>query len=206
MQKVASNLLKTNYRSSFLTTARDQETIWRKLFVESRPYSDQLKRLLIVNTPDCLDRSQEQYQRVIGKYSIKDMKDAQYIKTVPKISFGEHEDVKSYILLEFDDVTPSANPRYRNCIVSFSIICHLDYWEMENYDLRPWMIAGYIDGILNDTRLSGIGKLQFLGASQLVLNEHLGGVLLRYLATNSEANDSENLDNEKPGPQDLNSN
>lgn len=206
MQRVASNLLKTNYRSSFLTTARDQETIWRKLFVESRPYSDQLKRLLIVNTPDCLDRSQEQYQRVIDRYSIKDMKDAQYIKTVPKISFGEHEDVKSYVLLEFDDVAPAANPRYRNCVVSFSIICHLDYWEMENYDLRPWMIAGYIDGILNDTRLSGIGKLQFLGASQLVLNEHLGGVLLRYLATNSEANDSENLDNEKPGPQDLNSN
>lgn len=206
MQRVASNLLRTNYRSSFLSTAKDQEAIWRKLLVESRPYSDMLKRLLIVNAPDCLDRTQEQYQRTIDKYSVKDMKDAQYIKTVPKISFGEHEDVKSYVLLEFDDVAPSNNPQYRNCVVSFSIICHLDYWEMDNYELRPWMIAGYIDGILNDARLSGIGKLQFLGASQLVLNEYLGGVLLRYLATNSEATDSKNLDNEKPGPQDLNAN
>lgn len=203
MHKTASNMLKTNYRSTFLSTAKDQETIWRKLLVESRPYSDKLKRLLIVNAPNCLDMTQEQYQRTIQKYTIKDMKDAQYIKTVPKLSFGEHEDVKSYVLLEFDDFAPSTNPRYRNCVITFSIICHLDYWTMDDYELRPWMIAGYIDGILNDAKLSGIGTLQFLGASQIILNEYLGGVMLRYTATHSEADDSENIDNDYPGPQDL---
>lgn len=193
MKKVASNLLETNYRSTFLSCGKDQELIWRKLLVESKPYSDKLKRLLIINTPDCLDRTQAQYQDKINTYTIKKMKDEQYIKAVPKLSFGEHEEVKSYIMLEFDDFTPTQNPEYRDCVISFSIICHLDYWEMEDYQLRPWMIAGYIDGILNEARLSGIGTLQFLGASQLVLNEYLGGVLIRYVATHSENSDSEKI-------------
>lgn len=203
MKHIGSNILRSNYKSTFLSCAKDQETIWRKLLVESKPYSDKLKRLLIINTPNCLDRTQSQYQDIIDSYNIKKMKDEQYIKAVPKLSFGEHEEVKSYIMLEFDDFTPSENPQYRNCVISFSIISHLDYWEMDDYELRPWLIAGYIDGILNNTKLSGIGTLQFMGASQIVLNEYLGGVLLRYVATHSEADDSENIDNTKPAPQDL---
>ena len=203
MKHVASNILRTNYKSTFLSHAEDQETIWRKLFVESRPYSDMLKKLLIINTPDCLDRTQDQYQRKIEQYTIKDLHDNQYIKATPKLSFGEHEEVKSYIMLDFVDFSPSENPRYRNCVISFTIISQLDYWELDDYQLRPWMIAGYVDGIMNDTRLSGIGKLQFLGAQQLVLNEYLGGVMLRYSASHSEADDSQNIDNTKPAPQDL---
>ena len=202
MKRVASNLLETNYRSTFLSCGKDQELIWRKLLVESKPYSDKLKRLLIINTPDCLDRTPAQYQDKINTYTIKKMKDEQYIKAVPKLSFGEHEEVKSYIMLEFDDFTPTQNPEYRDCVISFSIICHLDYWEMEDYQLRPWMIAGYIDGILNEARLSGIGTLQFLGASQLVLNEYLGGVLIRYVATHGH-DDEGHVNSKLPAPQDL---
>ena len=131
------------------------------------------------------------------------MKDEQYIKSIPKLSFGEHEEVKSYILLEFDDFTPSDNPEYRNCVISFTIISQLDYWELDDYELRPWLIAGYIDGILNETKLSGIGTLQFMGASQVVLNEYLGGVILRYVATHSDADDSERIIQSLPAPQNL---
>ena len=203
MKHVDSNILRTNYKSTFLSHAEDQETIWRKLFVESRPYSDMLKKLLIINTPDCLDKTQDQYQRKIEQYTIKDLHDNQYIKATPKLSFGEHEEVKPYIMLDFDDFSPTENPRSRNCVISFTIISQLDYWELDDYQLRPWMIAGYVDGIMNDTRLSGIGKLQFLGAQQLALNEYLGGVMLRYSASHSEADDSQNIDNTKPAPQDL---
>lgn len=199
MRKVASNILKKNFSSTFTSISTDQETIWRKLLVESKPYSDKLKKLLIINTPNCLDPTQEQFQRKINQYTIKDMIDNQYIKVIPKLSFGEHEEVKSYVLLEFDDFTPTSNPQYRDCVISFSIICHLDYWDMNDYKLRPWEIAGYIDGILNGEKLSGIGTLQFLGASQLVLNEYLGGVLLRYIATNSDlSNDVDKVDNNLP--------
>lgn len=203
MKHIASNMLQKNFKSTFVSCAKDQETIWRKLLVESRPYSDKLKKLLIINTPDCLDASQAQYQQVIEDYTIKRMKDEQYIKAIPKLSFGEHEEVKSYILLEFDDFTPSDNPEYRNCTISFTIISQLDYWELDDYELRPWLIAGYIDGILNETKLSGIGTLQFMGASQVVLNEYLGGVVLRYMATHSDADDSERIIPNLPAPQNL---
>lgn len=198
MKKVGSNLLKKNFRSSFLSCSNDQETIWRKLLVESKPYSDKLKKLLIINASDCLDDTQVQYQQKIREYTVKDMKDDQYIKAVPKLSFGEHEEVKSYILLEFDDFVPTDNPMYRDCVISFSIVCHLDYWEMDDYKLRPWEIAGYIDGILDNEHLSGIGTLQFIGASQLVLSEYLGGVVLRYVATHSKNDDSEKVNPDLP--------
>lgn len=187
--RVKAQTLAKDFKSSFLSAEKDQEAIWKKLFVESKPYSDKLKRLLIVNQPDCLDESKVQYRKVIDNLSLKGMKDQGYLRVVPKLAFGEHEEIKSYIILEFDDYTPSDNPQYRNCVISFTIISHLDYWEMDDYKLRPHQIAGYIDGILDGTKLSGIGTLQFLGASQLILNEYLGGILLRYVATHEKKED-----------------
>ncbi len=202
--KKTSALLAKNFKSTFLSCETDQETIWRKLFVESRPYSDKLKKLLIINTADCLDEEQVQYQEIINNYNLQDLKDKQYIKNVPKLEFGEHEEVKAYILLEFDDFIPTTNPHFRDCTITFSIICHLDYWELDDYKLRPYQIAGYIDGMLNETKLSGIGTLQFMGASELVMNEYLGGIVLRYIATHGRPDDSETLDPDLPSYQDLN--
>ena len=42
-------------------------------------------------------------------------------------------------------------------MVNFDIICHTDYWNLGDYRLRPLKIAGYIDGILNKSKLTGIG-------------------------------------------------
>ena len=198
-----SALLANNFKSTFLSCEVDMETIWRKLFVESRPYSDKLKRLLVINTPNCLDEQQIQFQDEIEKANLVFLKDKQYIKNVPKLSFGEHEEVRSYILLEFDDFIPSGNSYYRDCTISITIISHLDYWELDDYKLRPYQIAGYIDGILNETKLSGIGTLQFMGASEIILNEYLGGVLLRYRATHGYHDDVEKINNDLPALQDL---
>ena len=40
--------------SSFLSCEKDTEIILRKLFIESAPYSDILKSLLVVQNPDVL--------------------------------------------------------------------------------------------------------------------------------------------------------
>ena len=187
--RVKQASLAKDFKSSFLSAEKDQQLIWKKLFVENRPYSDYLKRLLVINTNDCLDESKEQYKQVLKDYSMKKLREDGYLRVVPKLSFGEHEEVKSYVILEFDDYTPSENPQFRNCVISFTIISHLDYWELDDYKLRPHQIAGYIDGILDGTKLSGIGELRFLGASQVILNEYLGGVLLRYVATHEKQED-----------------
>jgi len=53
---------------------------------------------------------------------------------------------------------------------------------MDNYQIRPLKIAGYIDGILNNAKLTGIGILNFMGCNELVLDEVLSGYTLSYRA------------------------
>ena len=176
--------------SSFLSCEKDTETILRRLFIESRPYSDTLKKLLIVNTKDCLTSDNSNYQKKINSLGLKDLLDQGYIRLSPKMKFSEHEEVKSYILISFDKFTPNEeNPEFRDCSVYFDIFCHTDEWDLNNYQIRPLKIAGYIDGILNNTRLSGIGKFQFTGLNLISLDENLTGYSLSYRAVHSVEGD-----------------
>lgn len=170
--------------SSFLSCEKDFEEILRKLFIENRPHSDELKRLLIINTKDCLDdKTNTAYLEKLKAMSIARLREDGYIKLEPKISIPEHEEIKSYILISFDNFFPNAtNPQFRDCTVTFDILCHTDYWDIGNYRLRPLKIAGYIDGILNNTRLSGIGIFQFAGCNELVLDQTFSGYTLMYKA------------------------
>lgn len=174
----------TPLTSSFLSCEKDTETILKKLFVESRPYSDELKRLLVINTKDCLDDTTNlTYIEKIQSMSVAKLREEGYIKLEPKIKFPEHEEIKAYMIVSFDNFTPNKNnPQFRDCTVSFDIICHTDFWDIGNYRLRPVKIVGYIDGILNESRLSGIGTLNFLGCNQLILDENLSGYSLSYRA------------------------
>lgn len=183
--KIKAPELAVDFKSSFLSCEKDQELIWKKLFIENRPYSDLLKRLLVVNTHDCLDTTNLQYQKIIDGYNLGRLRREKYLRVTPRLEMGQFEEVKSYIILSFDDFTPSSNPQYRDCALSFMVVSHYDEWELDDYKLRPWQICGYIDGILNNSKLTGIGELQFLSASEVAFNEHLGGVLLRYVATHN---------------------
>ena len=170
-------------KSSFLSVEKDIGTIINKLFIESRPYSDMLKRLLMINTKDCLENQTDVCRELISSTSVKDLKEKGYIRIIPKLDFGEHEEVKSYILITMDNFTPNAeNPEFRDCTITFDVICHTKYSDLGDYRIRPLKICGYIDGILDKTKLSGIGILNFVGANQLILNEELQGYTLMYRA------------------------
>jgi hypothetical protein len=94
--------------SSFLSCEKDTETILRKLFIESRPYSNQLKRMLVVQTKDCLDTNKYQ---AVDNMSVKDLIDNEYILLAPKITFEEHEEEKAYLVFSFNNFTPNGtNP------------------------------------------------------------------------------------------------
>ena len=171
------------FQSSFLSCEKDTEAIIRKLFVESRPYSDLLKRLLVINTKDCLnDMTNPKYLEILKNTSVQDLHDKGYLRFSPKIELGENEEVKSYIRISYDHFTPSKNPQFRDCIVEIDIICHPEYWDLGNYRQRPIKIAGFIDGILNNNKLSGIGTLQFAGCNEIILDENLAGYCLMYMA------------------------
>lgn len=173
-----------NFQSSFLSCEKDAETIIKKLFVDSKPYSEELKRLLLINTSDCLlDRSNAIYINEIKKTSVADLRREGYIKLTPKFEMKEHEKVKSYIYISFGDFSPSfSNEYFRDAIIEIDVICHTDYWCLDGYAIRPLKIAGYIDGILNHSKLSGLGSLEFVSCSEFALSPTLCGYCLMYNA------------------------
>lgn len=185
------NALLEPIQSSFLSCEKDTEIILNKLFAESGKYSNWLKRLLIINRPDCLDPNIKKYDDIVNTYSVHDLFEKSYIRTTPRLEFNEHEDVKSYILLSFDNFTTNgANNRFRDCMVNFDIICHTAEWQMNDFRVRPLMIAGYIDGILNLSKLSGVGQFIFLGAQELILDANLAGYTVSYQAVHFTEDDA----------------
>ena len=179
--------------SSFLSCEKDTETILRRLFIENDPFSRMLKKLLVIQAKDCLDNPS--YDNIISSYSLARLKDERYIRLEPKVNFQEHEEVKSYIILSFDNFIPNAkNPEFRDCTVNFDIICHTNYWDLGNYRMRPLKIAGIIDGILNNSKLSGIGTFQFMGGRETIANNALSGYSLAYWAVHGS---DDRIDNEE---------
>ena len=187
--------MQSNIYSSFLSVEKDIELILKKIFFDNQPYNKQLLRLLVINTKDCLsNQTNQDYINKINNMNLSDLINEEYIKLSPKIKMPEHEKVKSYIIISFDNFTENANnPEFRDCTISFDIICHTDYWGMDNYQIRPIKIIGYIDGILNRTKLTGIGTLNYIGCNELILDENLSGYTLSYRAIHSSEDKTENL-------------
>ena len=186
--------------SSFFSCAQDTETILKELFVKSGQYSDKLKRLLVINNPDCLDKNNQDYQDLIDTKPLSVLRKEGYVRTNPKIARKEFENIKSFILLTFDNFSSNAiDPKFLDCTVNFDIICYDDEWDLDNFQIRPIAIAGYIDGILNSlsdnnkiawqnrnssstVKLSGMGEYYFLGLNLVVLNEDISMYTLSYRA------------------------
>lgn len=189
-------ITKQKIYSSFFSCPDDVRIILEKLFVENKPYSDKLKRLLLINNSDCLDMTNMEYQEYINSFSVAKMIEKGYIRLNPKIARGTHEEIKSYILISFDNFSPNReSPRFLDYTIHFDIICYNDAWVLNNLSTRPLTICGYIDGILNtltdqnknlwkdnqsQIKLTGIGEYNFLGCNEVVLNEDLSMYSLTY--------------------------
>ena len=166
--------------STMLSIEKDTETIIKKLFIESRPYSDILKRLLVIQTPDCLDKEYD-----VSQWSVKKLMDEQYIRLVPRIELDEHEELKSYIIIDCNGILPNkSNSEFRDRYINIYVFCNYDAWMLTNYRQRIFKILGYIDGILDKSRLSGIGELQFVGCAPAGPLYNWGCFALSYMAVN----------------------
>ena len=184
--------------SPFFSCPQDIKKLLEILFVKNRPYSNMLKRLLIINSPDCLDSEKdEEYNAIVDKYSVKQMIDEGYIRLNPKIARGTHEQIKSYIIITQDNFSPNRkSSQYRDYMTNIEVVCYNDAWVLNDLKIRPLMICGYIDGILNSLsdeakdssktlssriKMTGIGYYDFLGCNLVVLNEDLSFYNLSYL-------------------------
>ena len=57
---------------------------------------------------------------------------------------------------------------------------------MEDFKLRPYRIAAEIDSMFDGKHLTGIGELEFVGCSQVILTDEYAGVCLMYAAIHGE--------------------
>lgn len=102
------------------------------------------------------------------------------ILIVPKI-FDESTEKMSYITAIFDDfVVNQMNPDFKISTVRFDIACPYDEWILNENSLRPYLIMQEIDTIFNQSKLAGIGNLQFHRADALALSPQIGGYSMRY--------------------------
>lgn len=155
-------------KSSFLSNEKDMEIIIGKMLKNER-----LKRLLFYTTRDALDKpniTEDQSIELIGKN----------IKTVPKLYVDK--DALNYVYITFDNFSPSGNPEFRDNIIMFDVICHYDQWQLKDFALRPFKIAAEIDSMFNKSKLTGIGELQFLGATQENYSDEFAGICLIFAA------------------------
>ena len=138
-------------KSSFLSTEKDMN-----LIVSAMIKNERLKRLLHYTSADALSKknlTEDETLKLFGKN----------IKIVPKLTVDKS--VLNYIIISFDNFTPSGNPEFRDNIIEFDIICHFDQWNLKDFALRPYKIAAEIDSMFNGKHLTGIGELNFLGAN-----------------------------------------
>lgn len=180
-------------KSSFLGMAKDTALIVDKIISNKK-----LLRLLYYTSPDCLDWGSEkditqEQIRDMFKPRIKDDPTSKQISNVPKIKIDK--DKKTYLRITYDAFTPNdTNTFFRDHVVEIKIVCHFENWDLNNFELRPYRIAGEIDSMLQGQHLTGIGTINFLGASQDVYDEAYGGVTLRYLAIRGEEDKKKPID------------
>lgn len=157
-------------KSSLLGMPKDAAIIIDRIL--SNP---NLLRLLVYETRDW------QSQPLPNGEQIKELFTSHQISSVPKIKIDSKE--KTYIRLTYGTVIRNAsNPEYRDNTFGIDIICHYDNWDLGDFELRPYRVAGEIDAMLDKTHLTGIGKLEFVSATPYVYNEEFAGVSLTYLA------------------------
>lgn len=160
-------------KSSFLSAEKDMNII-----VDRIMKNDRLKKMLYYTSRDCLDKPKLTEDETIDMFG-------KQIKIVPKLYVDGS--VLNYMIISFDNFSPNAtNPEFRDNIIEFDIICHFDQWHMKDFELRPYKIAAELDSMFSGQKLTGIGKLEFLGANQMILTDEYAGLCVMYQAIHGE--------------------
>lgn len=160
-------------KSSFLSMEKDMGIIVNKICENER-----LKRLLYYTSPDAIDRpnlTDDQMYELFKKN----------IRIIPKLTIDGT--VRNYLIISFDDFSQNnTNPEFRDNVLEIDIVCHFDQWPLKDFQLRPYRIAAELDSMLDKTHLTGIGKLEFEGANQILLTDDYAGLCLSYRAIHGE--------------------
>lgn len=152
-------------KSSFNSVEKDLAYITQKISED-----ESLLKLLVLKENDTKPLSASQKKEILKNN----------IKIVPKLT-DCNSSVESYIVVNFDNFTQNdENPEYRDKILTFDIICHLDTWNMGDFKLRPYKILGHLDMLFNKKTLDGTCTINFMGANVLSVDEAISGLTAMY--------------------------
>lgn len=156
-------------KSSFLSVEKDMSIIIDKMMSNER-----LKKLLFYTSRDALKRP-----KITAEESVSLL--GTHIRNVPKLYVDS--DVRAYVVIHFNGFTPNfTNPEFRDNMITFEIMCHIDQWQLEDFQLRPFRIAAEIDQMFNNKHLTGIGKLDFISGQYTNFTDEFAGFELNYYA------------------------
>ena len=117
------------------------------LVVERLLKNDRLKRLLYYTDKHALSLPRLNQEQ--GYSLLNDQ-----IRIVPKLTISE--EAKPYIIITLDNFVPFENQTtFRSFTLGFDIIVPFEFWQLDNFKLRPYAIAGEIDGMINNDYVVG---------------------------------------------------
>lgn len=160
-------------KSSFLSVQKDTQTIIQAFMKNNR-----FQKLLYYTNSSPL-----------GQPDLNQSQKAELMKTnirfIPKLFIDEN--VENYVVVIFDNFSPNFNnPEFRDNVIIFDIVCHIDQWQLDEYKLRPFLIAAEIDTMFNNKHLSGIGTLEFRAAEIHPMSDELIAFSVAYQAIHGE--------------------
>lgn len=139
--------------------------------VDKLKQDDDLGKLLLFNDKDPLSHE---------LLNQDEKNDLVYSKIYPIPFLGDMDEEGSFLIITFDKISQSTeNPKFKNFIISVDVISHVNLWGTKG-GLRPFLLMERVDSILNQNRFSGIGKLQFVDSSLMVLTSEQMGYSLKY--------------------------
>ena len=173
--RIGKNLFKDS--ESFKNVEKDLNYIVSKISQD-----DRLLKLLSLQENKVESLTPEEKKEILQKC----------VKIVPKVN-NINETNWSFIGITFDNFTPNLeNPKYRDKVLIFDIICNFDTWNMDDFKLRPYQIAGRLDVLFNEQSLADTYTINFMSANNIILDEEIAGINLCYSVIYGTESDIEN--------------
>ena len=172
--RIGKNLLKDS--ESCKNVEKDLNYIVSKISQD-----DRILKLLSLQEDRLENLTQEEKKEILQRC----------VKIIPKID-NINETEWSFIGITFDNFTSNLeNPQYRDKVLIFDIVCNFDTWNMGDFKLRPYQIAGRLDVLFNEQSLDGTYTINFMSANNIILDEEVAGINLCYSVIYGNGSDIE---------------
>ena len=140
-----------------------------EMIIERFAENQNLLKLLYYNDKDALEKEDITDEKILNEIL------RQNIKIIPEVKIPERQN--SFIIITFDGYEKNySNPEFIDNTIYIDILCPLDedILRMNKYMLRPQLIMSEIQKEIAESRLTGIGKVEFNNALTLNLGTYWG--------------------------------